>query len=433
MSQKEARCVALAALVLLLLSPGCECGGEGTPASSARSPTATSPPPSPTVYPSPTPPKPTATCPPSVAPVDCPFQPQPPAGREFATLDQFWEGDAEWLLEEYNVGLPVGESDTIHRGGLEFWSYLHASYQSAGVIDSCGDPVEFPGCVTLWKSYDGGLHFELEEPRCLFPCRQCPCQPVDHTGCQQYPRVFTANQRMYMVYESSAVAVLRTSTDGLGWSEAETVPGTGIWWGSCDEIERIGEHPNIYWDLDCLVGAPPGIYVEGRQLYVFLAFGRAPGHMGCYSGDDDAGAAGLQKCSSNPLFGAEAGYGPVDLLGPAANRYFEFRTISAADVVRLGDRYYMVYEGIRGPSSYTADYEDQYALGLARSVSAVLDGGWEKYPGNPIIDGISGNVGIGHADLLIVDDATYLYTATSFDFPSASGTRGRYVLVRQGE
>jgi hypothetical protein len=68
------------------------------------------------------------------------------------------------------VGLPVGESDTVYRGGSEFWSYLHASHQSAGVVDQCGDPAPFPGCVTLWKSHDGGLHFALENPVCLFAC-----------------------------------------------------------------------------------------------------------------------------------------------------------------------------------------------------------------------------------------------------------------------
>ena len=93
----------------------------------------------------------------------------------YATLDDFWDGSAYWHLDIYDTGLPVGESDTVHRGGEEYWSYLHASYQSAGVVDQCGDPVPFPGCTTLWKSHDGGRSFVLENPVCLFECETCPC------------------------------------------------------------------------------------------------------------------------------------------------------------------------------------------------------------------------------------------------------------------
>ena len=334
------------------------------------------------------------------------------------------------MLEQYDVGLPVGESDTVYRGGAEFWSYLHASHQSAGVLDSCGDPVPFPGCVTLWKSYDGGLHFALENPVCLFPCGTCPCDPGrDHTGQQQYPRVFFDADRAYIVYEWGSGTYLRTSSDGLHWSAEAHVPGTGAWHvdqGPCDEAESVGEHPHIFSDLevDCLVGAPPGIYVEGNLLYIFVGLGRAPGHLGCYVGDKTAGASGLHQCVSAPLFGAELGYGPVDVLGAAANPYFEFRTISSADVVRVGDRYYMAYEGVRGPSNpYVVD--DQFGLGFTRSVGLAIDGSWEKYPGNPVIVDLSGNWGVGHADIVVVGPATYLYTATSLE------TRGRYVLVRR--
>jgi hypothetical protein len=58
-------------------------------------------------------------------------------------------------------------------------------------------------------------------------------------------------------------------------------------------------------------------------------------------------------------------------------------------------------------------------------VGPALGGPWEKYPGNPIISSLPGNVGLGHADLLIVDDVTYLYTTTPDE------TRGRYVLVQR--
>ena len=357
--------------------------------------------------------------------------PVPPPGRSFATLDEFWAGTAEWMLEVQNVGLPVGESDTVHRGGGEFWSYLHASHQSAGVVDSCGDPAPFPGCVTLWKSNDGGLHFSLDDPVCLFPCGGCPCnQARDHTWQQQYPRVFFNADRAYMVYEWGAGTYLRTSPDGIHWSPEAHVPGTGQWQSetrACTEAESIGDHPNIYAETefgDCLVGAPPGVYVEGNLLYVFVGLGRDPGHMGCYVGDKYGGAASLRKCASNPLFGAENGYGPLEARGAEANPYFDFRTISSADVVRVGDRHYMAYEGVRGPSDPTV-VDDQFALGLARSVGPAIDGPWETYAGNPVIMDVANNWGIGHGDLVIVGPATYLYTATS------QTTRGRYVLVRR--
>jgi hypothetical protein len=355
----------------------------------------------------------------------------PPPGREFATLDEFWNGRAEWLLEIWDVGLPLGESDSVQVGEFEFWSYLHASHQSAGVVDQCGDPVPFPGCTTLWRSTDAGRSFSLEEPVCLFPCAACPCDNRrDHIAQQQYPRVAQAEDgAWYLVYEFGAYNYLRTSADGLTWSGHAHIPGTWIWtfpYGPCAPYELIGRHPNIFAELewDCLAGGPPGIYVAGDELYVFVALGKAPGHMGCYRGDRRAGAAAMRECANNPLFGAELGYGPVDLTGAAANPYFEFRTISSADVVRLGERYYMVYEGVRGPSDPTV-VDDQFALGLARSVGLAIDGSWEKYPENPIIMDLPGNVGLGHADLALVGEATYLYTTTS------DTTRGRYVLVKK--
>ena len=386
-----------------------------------------------TPTPSATPVPPTVTpAPPTAVPTPIPpsFSPVPPAGRSFATLDEFWTGAAEWVQESFDVGLPVGESDTVYRGGTEFWSYLHASHQSAGVVDRCGEPAPFPGCVTLWKSHDGGLHFTLESPRCLFPCLSCPCQPRDHTQQQQYPRVFFDADRVYIVYEWGAGTYMRTSSDGLDWSGEAHVPGTGQWHaepGTCGQAELIGEHPNIYAETEygnCLVGAPPGIYLEGDWLYVFVGLGRDPGHMGCFVGNKYAGAGGLGKCTHSPLFGAEQGYGPVDVLGTEAHPYFEFRTISSADVVRVGDRYYMAYEGVRGPSNPTV-VDDQFGLGFARSASPAIDGPWEKYPGNPVIMGLVNNWGIGHADIVIVGPATYLYTATS------TTTRGRYVLVHR--
>ena len=334
------------------------------------------------------------------------------------------------MLDEFDTGLPLGESDTIDRGGGEFWSYLHASDQSAGVVDQCGDPVPFPGCTTLWKSYDSGRTFSLEEPTCLFSCASCPCtNERDHIAQQQYPRVSFQPDQVYLVYEHGAYNYLRTSPDGMQWSSQEHVPGTWIWthpYGLCEGDAVIGIHPHIHAELqyDCLVGGPPGLYIEGDQIFIFTAVGQAPGHMGCFAGSLDGGATTLTPCLSNPLFSAENGYGPVDSLGIDADPYFEFRTISSADVVKVGDHYYMTYEGVRGPSSYEV-VDDQFALGLARSVGAAIDGPWEKYPGNPIIMHLPGNVGVGHADLVVVDEITYIYTATS------DTTRGRYVLLQR--
>jgi hypothetical protein len=285
--------------------------------------------------------------------------------------------------------------------------------------------------VTVWKSHDGGLQFALEEPTCLFACNSCPCDSSrDHVGQQQYPRISQQSNQIYLVYEHGAYVYLRTSEDGgENWSELEHVPGTWIWthpYGACGGDDVIGIHPHIYRELqyDCLVGGPPGIFIEGSTLYIFVALGQAPGHMGCMSGDLDQGISAMKPCASNPLFSADKGYGPEELLGAEADPYFEFRTISSADVVEVGDRYYMTYEGVRGPSSYTV-VDDQFGLGLARSVGPEIDGPWEKFPANPIIQHLPGNVGVGHADLVIKGEMTYLYTATS------SATRGRYVLLRQ--
>jgi hypothetical protein len=334
-----------------------------------------------------------------------------------------------WVIDEYDVGLPVGESDTVYRGGDEYWAYLNASHHSSGVIDSCGNGVPFPGCVTLWKSYDGGRSFSLENPTCLFSCKTCPCEPSDHVQQQQYPRVVFDAGRAYMVYEWEARIYLRTSSDGIHWSDPGAVPNTGMWYSDrkpCSEIESIGKHPNTPggYQFDCLLGGPPGIYIEGNLLHIFMAQGQSPGRLGCLVGDKYAGVANLRPCASNPLFESTPDYGPLDALGRRANAYFEFRTMSSADVVRFGSHYYMAYEGTRGPSArYTRD--DQFGLGFARSTGPAIDGPWEQYLGNPAITNLGDYWGIGHADLLILGQNTYLYTSTS------DSTRGRYVLVKR--
>lgn len=351
------------------------------------------------------------------------------------TLEDFWEGRAEWVLDIYDVGLPVGESDTVYRGDGIYWSYLHASDQSAGIIDQCGQPVAFPGCLTLWQSTDSGQNFALTSQVCLIPCAACPCEDDrDHHGnttygtreaAQQYPRVFFTEDSVYLAYEWHAQTILRRSQDGINWGDWSylTTPG-GTWPSSfapCSDIERIGAHPNIRGEVhDCLVGAPPGLYIEDDMLYVFVGAGSAPGNMRCYKGNRHAPLDSLTLCDTDPLFRGAPEYGPPDARDADANPYFDFRYISSADVVRVGDYYYMTYEGVRGPDELERGMDTQFALGLARATA--LDSEWEKFPDNPIIMDVAFNWGIGHADLIIIDDVTYLYSATS------QSTRGRYVL-----
>ncbi|HLH27207.1 MAG TPA: hypothetical protein VK066_32205 [Chloroflexota bacterium] len=348
--------------------------------------------------------------------------------RKPPTLDAFWDGQASWRLDTPDVGLPMGESDTLVGPDGQLWSYLHASFQSAGIRDEWGAPVPFPGCVTLWKSADGGRHFTLTRPTCLIDCLARPCDSTtDHVDQQQYPRVARdARGGFLMVYEWRGWNFLRTSADGLHWSAAVHVGNTRQWnksYAPCQATEAIGPHPYVAPadDYQCSVGGPPGIFVADDTLYVFVGLGKNPGHMGCYTGPIAAGAAGLRRCQTEPLFSGAPTYGPRDVSGPGANSYFDFRTISAADVLRVGERYYMAYEGVRGPSK-AGSGDDQFNLGFARSTGARLDGAWEKYPGNPVLMDAPGNVGVGHADLLVLDGTTYLYTAT------ANHTRGRYVL-----
>ncbi len=345
---------------------------------------------------------------------------------EPATLDDLWYGQARWVIETVDTGLPAEGSDTVRWGG-EYWSYAQASEPTEGIKDRCGKSVPFPGCVTLWKSSDGGRQFRLERPVCLFPCVSCPCSDVDHVQQQQYPRVFFDETGGTMVYEWGAGTFLRRSEDGVHWSGEAQIPGTGIWYDTqrpCTAAERIGHHPHTSPIYDCLAGAPPGLYIEGDTLYVFVGLGRAPGHMGCFVGNKHAGTAALRPCASNPLFSGSPTYGPVGATGSAVNPHFDFRTISSADVVRVGDHYYMTYEGTRGPSRRYVR-EDQFALGLARSVGPTIDGPWETFPGNPMIVDVGDHWGIGHADIIIAGERTYLYATT------ARHRRGRYLLVRR--
>lgn len=81
---------------------------------------------------------------------------QPLSSIHYPTLADFWNGDAHFVADVPNTGLPMDESDSLFiqatdengtKDAAEIRSYLHASYQSASVHDQCGDPVEFPGSL----------------------------------------------------------------------------------------------------------------------------------------------------------------------------------------------------------------------------------------------------------------------------------------------
>ncbi|MBX2996990.1 MAG: hypothetical protein KF893_00660 [Caldilineaceae bacterium] len=354
------------------------------------------------------------------------FQDEPAgAGAEnHPTLADFWDGRARFVLEVEDTGLPMGESETILMSNGELWSYVHASAQSAGVVDSCGAPVPFPGCLVLYRSWDGGHNFVLDRPLCQIECQQCPCTSEDdHIDQQQYPRVAWDGDRLNLVYEYRARVMMVESDDGLHWTRLGQVPATGIWhrwFRNCTQAESIGRHPFTPYDYQCLVGAPPGLHVDDGILYIFVGLGQNPGSMGCYKGAVGSPIEVYQKCRSNPLFTGAQSYGPLDLRGPESNPYFDFRTISSAKVQKIGDRFYMLYEGVRGPGPGDGG-DTQFALGLARSLTPQIDGPWETFAANPILVDMPGNVGLGHADLLVLDGKTILYTSLDGEVRSRLG------------
>jgi len=349
-----------------------------------------------------------------------------PGTHGHPTLVDFWEGRALFVVDVPVTGLPLGESETLLMRNGELWSYVHASAQSAGIVDQCGDPVPFPGCVVRYRSTDGGYTFQLADPVCLFGCAQCPCDSEgDHVDQQQYPRLAYDGETLFLVYEYRGRVRLRRSTDGVTWGPIEVFPNSTIWkrWlRPCHPEENIGPHPFVPYDYECLAGGPPGIYIEDKWVYIFMALGQNPGSMGCYYGTTRMPTHLFARCRNAPLFVGAEEYGPLEERGPATNPYFDFRTISSAKVQRIGERYYMLYEGVRGPGP--GDYGDsQFALGLARSLTDQIDGPWEKYPGNPLLVDLPGNVGLGHADLIVIEGQTVLYTSLD------GATRSRLLLV----
>ena len=353
-------------------------------------------------------------------------------------LTDLWEGRARFVVDTAFTGLPLGESDTVVLPNGTLRAYLHASTQSLGVLDQCRDTVAFPGCVVTFHSHDSGRTFTPTTlgdtpPVCLLACAACPClSERDHVDQQQYPRIAyypaTAAAPIIpsiwlMVYEYRAAIYLRRSADGLNWTPPEALPLTRIWqrWMmDCRPEERVGPHPFARPQYACLAGSPPGIYINSGvdgseagtapEAFVFVGLGQNPGSMGCYHGPPAAPAALWRQCSHNPLFTGATGYGDPSAKGTAANASFDFRTISSAEVLQNGSRYFMFYEGVREPGPGDAG-DTQFGLGFARSQTARIDGPWERYPGNPLLVDLPGNVGIGHADVIVYAGVIYLYTS----------------------
>lgn len=333
------------------------------------------------------------------------------------TLAELWSGRAAFALEVADTGLPMGESDTVIAADGEWWSYVHASDRSAGMRDACGDPVAFPGCVAVYRSHDAGLSFALDAPVCQFACRACPCDSVlDHPQQQQYPRVARAGDAWLLAYEFGARVMLRGSTDGLTWSDADWVFNTGVWTREirpCKPWEEVRPHPFASVDYECLAGGPPGVFVDDGVVYIFAAMGQNPGALGCFRAALREGASGMAfaPCAHNPLFIGAWTYGPRADTGAASNAHFDFRTISSAEVVEVGGQHYMLYEGIRGPGPDDVG-DNQFGLGLARAAAGRIDGPWERFAGNPLLADLPGNIGLGHADLVITPSGeAVLYTS----------------------
>ena len=322
----------------------------------------------------------------------------------------------------------MGESDTLIAANGQFWSYVHASERSVGVVDQCGAPVEFPGCVVIYRSDDGSMFQHEEPPICQIACNQCPCTVEDdHIIQQQYPRVVEHNGHYWMVYEFQGRVMLRDSSDGLTWSTPTWIAESLIWhlwYENCPAEERIGKHPHTPFNYECLRGGPPGLFIDSDTIYVFMAQGQNPGAMGCFQRSIDYDGD-FTVCRHNPLIVGAATYGHV-ATDVTANAHFDFRTISSAEVIKIGEgeavRFYMFYEGVRGPSEGDPG-DTQFGLGLARSITVEIDGPWEKYPGNPILVDLPGNIGLGHADLVNIDGVTYLFTSLDGE------TRSRLRLV----
>ena len=70
----------------------------------------------------------------------------------------------------------------------------------------------------------------------------------------------------------------------------------------------------------------------------------------------------------------------------------------------------MVYEGLRGPGPGDPG-DTQFGLGFARSMTNEFDGPWQTWSGNPLLVDSPANIGIGHADIIVLNGETIIYTS----------------------
>ena len=231
---------------------------------------------------------PTATAAPSRLPTPTPFlivQSTPDADA-FPTLADLWDGRAHFIVDVPVTDLPMGESDTIRLGNGEFWSYLHASERSAGVIDQCGAPVAFPGCTVIYRS-DDGLQFAASRPADL-PDRLHPVSVYARDRPRQPTAVSPRLFRRRAPVDGLRIPGPSHAPSLAGWAHLVSTGAGGRVHGlaplvrDCPAEERIGEHPFVPFDYECLRGGPPGLVTAGDTLYVFMAQGQNPGAMGCF-------------------------------------------------------------------------------------------------------------------------------------------------------
>jgi hypothetical protein len=79
----------------------------------------------------------------------------------------------------------------------------------------------------------------------------------------------------------------------------------------------FGHHIHYELQYDCLVGGPPGIFIEDDQLAVFVAVGQAPGHMSSFTGRLEDGVEGVRSPSSYTVVDDQFGLGLARSAGPA--------------------------------------------------------------------------------------------------------------------
>lgn len=160
-----------------------------------------------------------------------------------------------------------------------------------------------------------------------------------------------------LVYEYRGMVMYRRSGDGLEWSHPVFVPRTGFWatdYQPCKPEQRIGHHPFVVPPAECLSGGPSGIHVQENWLYIFVGMGQNPRSIGCYKNPireevNESMFEQMIECEHNPLITGASEYGPLHEKGPDVNPFFGFRTLSSVEIQQIDERYYMLFEGVRGP------------------------------------------------------------------------------------